>query len=218
MATNQQQANTAAEGPATGTSGSDLPLLRVKLAVDPGTDTCPVADEQHGNGGEVQLVGDRCHVVFDEGTDGRDVGIRRSRIDESCACRAVCDAGVSPTNLSVENGSLLVEAIVESRDQLNSLSANLDAVDSNWSLQKLHQFSPGEKDDGEGGIAFIGDVSVTEKQRKAVRAAVERGYYETPRKISLGELAAEFEVSRSALSQRLIAVESKLVKGLATNL
>ncbi|MCH7659738.1 MAG: helix-turn-helix domain-containing protein [Euryarchaeota archaeon] len=47
-------------------------------------------------------------------------------------------------------------------------------------------------------------------QRRALHAAVERGYYETPRKTELGELAAELDVPRSTLSYRLRRAEAAL--------
>jgi len=51
---------------------------------------------------------------------------------------------------------------------------------------------------------------ITEKQREAVAKAVSEGYYSTPRETSVDELADDFGISTSALSQRLKAVESKL--------
>ncbi len=48
------------------------------------------------------------------------------------------------------------------------------------------------------------------EQRAALRAAVERGYYETPRRIDLSELAAELELPRSTLSYRLRRAEAEL--------
>lgn len=47
-------------------------------------------------------------------------------------------------------------------------------------------------------------------QREALRAAVERGYYETPRAIELSELAEELDVPRSTLSYRLRRAEAEL--------
>ncbi len=50
------------------------------------------------------------------------------------------------------------------------------------------------------------------KQREAVRAAVEHGYYETPRKTDLSELAATLDIPRSTLSYRLRRAEAELAK------
>ena len=54
------------------------------------------------------------------------------------------------------------------------------------------------------------DASLPSEQRDALRAAVESGYYETPRRIELGELADRLAVPRSTLSYRLRRAEAAL--------
>ncbi|WP_255169606.1 helix-turn-helix domain-containing protein [Natrononativus amylolyticus] len=54
------------------------------------------------------------------------------------------------------------------------------------------------------------DGTLPDEQRRALRAAVESGYYETPRKIDLSKLADELEVPRSTLSYRLRRAEAAL--------
>lgn len=56
-------------------------------------------------------------------------------------------------------------------------------------------------DDGDG---------LSSAQRDALREAVERGYYETPRRIDLSELADELDLPRSTLSYRLRRAEAEL--------
>ena len=57
------------------------------------------------------------------------------------------------------------------------------------------------------------DVStLTDSQRELLTVAVERGYFETPRGISQRELAAAFDVSPSAISQRLRGATGTLVE------
>jgi Predicted DNA binding protein len=59
----------------------------------------------------------------------------------------------------------------------------------------------------------LGAVSVPEEQRSTLRAAVECGYYETPREITLDELAETVDLPRSTVSYRLRRAEAELVKG-----
>ena len=54
------------------------------------------------------------------------------------------------------------------------------------------------------------DEPMSPEQRAVMRAAVERGYYETPREIGLDELAAELDIPRSTLSYRLRRAEASL--------
>lgn len=59
---------------------------------------------------------------------------------------------------------------------------------------------------------------LTQKQRQAVLSATALGYYDDPRSASLGDVAAELDVSDSAASKRLKTVERKLVLALADQL
>jgi predicted DNA binding protein len=56
----------------------------------------------------------------------------------------------------------------------------------------------------------VGEEALTPEQDSAIRAAVERGYYETPREVETYELAEELDVPGSTLSYRLRRAESKL--------
>lgn len=47
------------------------------------------------------------------------------------------------------------------------------------------------------------DLGLTDPQREALLAALDAGYYEVPREITLRELADRFDISDTALSQRL---------------
>ncbi|OVE85655.1 helix-turn-helix domain-containing protein [Natronolimnobius baerhuensis] len=53
------------------------------------------------------------------------------------------------------------------------------------------------------------------EQRAALQAAVESGYYETPRQIELSDLATELEIPRSTLSYRLRRAEAALATSFA---
>jgi len=53
--------------------------------------------------------------------------------------------------------------------------------------------------------------NVTERQMAALRLALERGYYEQPRKTSLRELAAQTSVARSTYEEHLRKAENKLL-------
>lgn len=46
-------------------------------------------------------------------------------------------------------------------------------------------------------------LGLTEAQEKALRIAYERGYYDDPRRASLGEIAEDLDISRQALAGRL---------------
>ena len=54
------------------------------------------------------------------------------------------------------------------------------------------------------------EPSLPAEQRAALQAAVEYGYYETPRRMDLSELAEKLDVPRSTLSYRLRRAEASL--------
>jgi len=82
--------------------------------------------------------------------------------------------------------------------------------------------------DGTTGVTFVRvghtdhasptdpEPSLTPEQDAAVRAAVERGYYETPREIETYELAEERDVPGSTLSYRLRRAEAQLAESYVT--
>lgn len=66
--------------------------------------------------------------------------------------------------------------------------------------------SPEEaKSDGETDL-------LSAKQAAALRAAVEHGYYETPREVDAGDLAEHLDIPRSTLAYRLRRAEERLAK------
>ena len=52
-------------------------------------------------------------------------------------------------------------------------------------------------------VADTGTEKLSEPQRRTVQLALEKGYFDVPRKTTLGELAAELDVSDQAVSARL---------------
>lgn len=63
-----------------------------------------------------------------------------------------------------------------------------------------------------GGKSGSPVADLTEKQRDAVAVALERGYFEIPREVSLKELAEDLDVTHQALSERLRRAEQALLR------
>lgn len=64
--------------------------------------------------------------------------------------------------------------------------------------------------DGPTGAADADPSSLSPDQEAALRAAVEHGYYETPRAVDVGDLAEHLDVPRSTLTYRLRRAEATL--------
>ncbi|MDY6765331.1 MAG: helix-turn-helix domain-containing protein, partial [Halobacteria archaeon] len=71
-------------------------------------------------------------------------------------------------------------------------------------------------------VEYIRDIDaehlLTDRQREVVLTAIEEGYYDTPRKASLTEIAERAEVAKSTCSEILHRAEEKIVKQFVQNL
>ncbi|APX95561.1 helix-turn-helix domain-containing protein [Natronorubrum daqingense] len=68
-------------------------------------------------------------------------------------------------------------------------------------------------ENSESAIGLLeGCRSLTETERTTFEAACKNGYYETPRETTLEELAAQFDVSKTAVSMNLRRGERKVLK------
>lgn len=197
------------------------PRLWVELGIDVGrSQGCPLGE---GTGprdsGTVQLVGTTCHITIED-RDSDDTGMRTisTNIDDECLCPSMCDAGLSPVEMVVDGGSLIVGAYATDRERIAAAIAQLEGKADAWRLRRLSSADDGQHRPETGRTSQPSSLNLTEKQREAVELAVEEGYYDRPRDASLGDLAERLDITRSALSQRLKAVESKLVTDLSRSL
>jgi hypothetical protein len=87
-----------------------------------------------------------------------------------------------------------------------------DALGAN--LREGLSFRMGHLRDAEQwGHDSLGSIALPPDQRTAMRAALDHGYYRTPREVTLEELATTLDVPRSTLSYRLRRAEERLVTG-----
>jgi hypothetical protein len=87
-----------------------------------------------------------------------------------------------------------------------------DALSAN--LRPGLSFQMGHLGEAEGwGHDSLGSISLPPDQRRAMRAALDHGYYRMPREVTLDDLAAALDVPRSTLSYRLRRAEERLVTG-----
>ena len=99
-----------------------------------------------------------------------------------------------------------LQVTVSDMESVHDVLAQLADLEATVEPQGLSVADP----DGEWPIETdIGDL--TAKQLEALELAYSRGYYRQPRETDLTTLAEELDVSKSAVSQRLRAAESKLL-------
>lgn len=148
----------------------------------------------------------RAEVTNDDG----DRRLLEKPVCGRCICPLFSRHDCITTIESVADDQLVVSFLVPNRDELVDIVSSLREIGATPRLQQIS----GSNDDSSDRSIELEVDSLTDKQREAVSSAVELGYYETPRRANLGDLAERLEVSRSAVSQRLTAVEAKLIEEL----
>lgn len=89
--------------------------------------------------------------------------------------------------------------LTASHDRLSQLGEQLEAFDIEFTVEAIERY-------------VDPDRLLTDRQRRLLVAAVEAGYYDTPRGCSLTELAATLDVAKSSVSETLHRAEGAVVK------
>lgn len=192
--------------------------LRVRLLVTPAPGVgCAVLDS--GSAGTVSMHETRapgdgqreaCSCTAEATTDsGADPQPRllEGDVTDRCICPAFHDHDCIASIEGFEGNTLTVSVAVPDREELSTVIA---ALRERGASVRLKRISTSSAETGRRMLELDAD-DITEKQQEAVRTAIDAGYYDTPRDADLADLAEEIGISRSAVSQRLTAVESKLV-------
>ncbi|MFC7139988.1 helix-turn-helix domain-containing protein [Halosimplex aquaticum] len=200
--------------------GSTTRDLYVVFEVEPSPESdCPLGDFD-GRVDEIrqQFAGDDCHTDTTVRTSDCDcepesecteVMHTTSPVEDSCPCAVFGEFGCVPELSAVGDGRIVLETYLPDRDHLSELVDALKGVADGLRLRQLKRIENGTAERNRDTVT-LDLFEVTEKQREAVTKAVTAGYYESPRETSLGELADDLDISKSALTQRLNGVESKL--------
>ncbi len=155
----------------------------------------------------------QCDVTLDVGDDDESL-VRKHYQNSVCDhCPGVVFGAHSclPLFANADDGVFQIETFARDAATIADLVEELRNVCKRVRLLSL-------TNDEHGDIfaeLFELDMSVlTPKQRSTLERAIEAGYYDRSDGQTLSELAAEFEVSKSALSQRLTRAEEKLMRQL----
>ncbi|QAU14257.1 bacterio-opsin activator [Halorubrum sp. BOL3-1] len=193
--------------------------LYVEFEVEPSPSTgCPLSGFER-DVAEVrqQRTGDRCHTDLTLSSDDcgcadddcTEVVHAASAVEDRCPCAVFSEHGCVPRITGTDGDDVVIETYLPDRDVLTDLVDDLRAVVDGISLRRLKRIGSLEREESRAGVT-LDLFELTEKQREAAATAVAAGYYSRPREADLEELSADLGISKSALSQRLTAVESKL--------
>lgn len=190
--------------------------LRVVLAVTPSPDaSCHILGSgKRGTVSKRDLRSDddsgECTCKAEASLDDGPAQLVESDVTNGCVCPAFREHDCVASLDGFEDGTLIVSVAVPDREELTSVVAELRERGATVKLRRIDSSAVGS----DRRVLRLDADGITEKQREAVQVAADAGYYETPREADLSELADQLGVSRSAVSQRLTAVETKLVEEL----
>lgn len=168
---------------------------------------CPLVTNRTANDAtdvRINAVGDECTVTLR--SEGGRVVTATGTVRENCFCRCFQAFDCVPNVTSVDGRTMSVRVHVEDRSTLRALIAALRDAVGRVSLDRL----TGADSTGETDESTVDLSRLTAKQREALELAVGRGYFEG--EVPLADLAADLDISKSALSQRLRSAEAKLVR------
>ncbi len=194
-------------------SGATYRLYAEFRIVPSDTVSCPLDDGDGIDDVNQSFLGDECHLQTttraDDSTGSNPEVVHwKERPGPACHCRVFLEFDCVPQITELGDGHLIVETYLPDRERLTALVEELRAVTDAVSLRRLTRTGATDPDRSDPVTLDLSEV--TEKQREAVSLAIASGYYRTPREAGMGELADELGISKSAMSRRLNAVESKL--------
>lgn len=134
-------------------------------------------------------------------------------IEGSCVCSVFSEHGCVPEIESAAGGRAHVSTYLPNRSVLSDLIADLRTESRNASLLRI--VDCGRDGDGRGITFDLTDL--TETQRDTLELAVTEGYYDDPKGISLEELAAELNITKSGVSRRLSSIEAKILTNIVSD-
>ncbi|MFC4436402.1 MULTISPECIES: helix-turn-helix domain-containing protein [Natrialbaceae] len=109
------------------------------------------------------------------------------------------DIGYHPTSPVVARDGYLFIEFVMPESKMGDLWQSLDERDVNYDVLSITE-----------GYDVVD--SLTARQREILTVAIERGYYDNPRKCSLTDLANELDVNKSVISGVLHRAEGEIIK------
>jgi predicted DNA binding protein len=120
--------------------------------------------------------------------------------DRSVLGQLVEQSGIV-TSATLDAGGWHVQLVFSTREELSTAYETWET--NNWKIYVDRIVADAEE--------FTETTGLTDDQHQAMERAVELGYYEIPRRITLKELAADLEISHQALSERLRRASRNLI-------
>ncbi|UTF52341.1 helix-turn-helix domain-containing protein [Natronosalvus rutilus] len=128
-----------------------------------------------------------------------------------CVCDRIEELGWPVSDISAENGSLLVTCYVDDQAGFAALMSDLQDRFGDVRVRRLLR----SESDGNGNGPLVLEVdSLTARQREVLETAHEMGYFEYPRESNAGDVAEALGITRSTFGEHLAAAQRKVLQTL----
>lgn len=157
---------------------------------------------------EGECHGDVTVCRVDNGNRNVEIFHHSGEICENCPGVVFSEYDTVPHFLSRTNQEFVVRTYLPTNHQLSELVEDLRTVSRSVRVLRIMH---NRNNDVDAQTAEVDLSQLTDKQHRALERAIERGYYASPPSVTLDELANEFDVSSSAMSQRLSRAETHVM-------
>jgi hypothetical protein len=148
---------------------------------------------------EPTIASSRRMTECDDGDDRR--LYRIEWVDERSVLGQLVEHSGTVLSATLDGGGWHIQFVFPTREGLSAAYEDWDT--DRWEIYVDRIVSCDEES--------IETTGLTDEQHQAMERAVERGYYDIPRRITLKELAADLEISHQALSERLRRANRNLI-------
>ncbi|AFZ73677.1 helix-turn-helix domain-containing protein [Natronobacterium gregoryi] len=181
--------------------------LRAEIGITTGDCRCPLEKIDSSSLISHKILNDTCHILVSEEPGESCPKQVETQLSSHCLCTAFIDHNCVPIPETAHDDYVVISTYLSDRSVLKSVISDLREIADDVSLKRLS--TPG--DSATSDLRSVDLSLLTRCEQHTLTVAIESGYYCSPRKISFDELSSELEVSKSTLSQRLSAAESKLL-------
>jgi len=186
--------------------------LKVVVRVEP-SEECPI--NRAGPNLDIRDIrvqsksyGTNCELELFQTNDssGRTLIAHNKNVEHDCPCRTFENHDLIPNIQAVGKDHYIADVFISDRNDIRDLIIDLSEQSETVEILQITESTA----ESRSSLCELDTSVLTEKQRRALEAAIAHGYYDPDRAVTLAEIADSFGITRQAYSERLNAAEDKI--------
>ncbi len=125
----------------------------------------------------------------------------------NCPCECLGQLGIPVVRYSARDGTLTIVFHAVDYEELKAVVAELRERFPDIDIRRFVRSTTGER---VRDSVFVDRGKLTARQLEVLRAAMDMGYFDRPRRANATEVAAELDINASTFSEHLTTVQRKL--------